>query len=59
MDRLIQLIPAAIGGGGLPTAFYALDVSGVIWYGTARAGRGPWSSSGFRSRAWKPRSRTS
>jgi hypothetical protein len=40
MDRLIQLIPAAIGGGGLPTAFYALDVSGVIWYGTARAGAG-------------------
>ena len=35
MERLIQLIPAAVGVGGLPTAFFALDTSGVIWYGTA------------------------
>ncbi len=32
MERLIQLIPAAVGVGGLPTAFFALDTSGVIWY---------------------------
>lgn len=34
MDRkFVQLIPVEFGVGG-PRAFYALDESGWVWYGT-------------------------